>query len=75
MKATSDNLCALCISMFTNCGSGGPSWPSYSLHGLDEAKASQQQVTVKFQDLHGFHHIVFSDNVLHTNPRPLIFSR
>lgn len=47
-------------------------WLSYSLHGLNEAKASQQQVTVKLQDLHGFHQVVFSDNVLHTDPCPFI---
>lgn len=46
----------------------------YLLHGLNEAKASQQQVTVKLQDLHGFHQIVFSDNVLHTDPCPLILT-
>lgn len=47
---------------------------SYSLHRLNEAKASQQQVTVKLQDLHGFHQIVLSDDVLHADPCPLIFA-
>lgn len=61
--------------MFNKNGIGAPWWVSYSLHGLNEAKASQQQVTVKLQDLHGFHQVVFSDNVLHTDPCPLILSR
>lgn len=46
-----------------------------SLHRLNEAKASQQQVAVKLQDLHGFYQIVLSDDVLHTDPCPLILSR
>lgn len=46
----------------------------YSLHRLNEAKASQQQVAVKLQDLHGFYQIVLSNDVLHTDPCPLILS-
>lgn len=45
------------------------------LHGLDEANARQKQVAVKLQDLHGLHHVVFSDDVLHADPSPLIFPR
>lgn len=45
------------------------------LHGLNEAKASQEQITVKLQDLHGLHQVVFSDNVLHTDTGTLIFTR
>lgn len=47
----------------------------YSLHRLNKAKARQQQVTVKLQDLHGFYQIVLSDDVLHTDPCSLILSR
>lgn len=46
-----------------------------SLHGLNQAKASQEQVTVKLQDLHCFHQIVFSDDVLHADTGALIFTR
>lgn len=45
------------------------------LHGLNEADARQKQVAVKLQDFHGLHHVVFSDDVLHADPRPLIFPR
>lgn len=50
-----------------------PFW--YSLHGMNQAKASQQQVAVKLQDLHGFYQIVLSDDVLNTDPGPLILTR
>lgn len=43
------------------------------LHRLDEAKPSQQQVTVQLQDLHGLHKVVFSNNVLHSDSSSFIF--
>lgn len=43
------------------------------LHRLDEAKPSQQQVTVQLQDLHGLHKVVFPNNVLHSDSSSFIF--